>query len=215
MKDLMTGADIGTTVNFRTVGPYEARHPWPTETVVSAGGGRVFIRNAKPGSPTSYGTLFMEVYPPGAAFIRGEGSTVEECENAAWGKYQLALNCTDGRSVHDWEPREYKNGAGFCTRCKTFGADVFTGAQLGQFCDVCGEGTTYDWDMSSDKTTIFHCKKHFVQTRNDTTSNQNFLETILNGMLGDDDNDDRDDLASDKNSTEASTTPAEGDKNDE
>lgn len=159
MRDLMSRGDIGNTIDFRTRGSYEARHPWPAETIVSAGGGIVFVRNAPEGEPRSYSTLFMEVYPPGAAFIRGEGKDEAACEDAAWAKYQLALNCSDGSGSHDWEPRKYRNGAGFCSRCSTFGSKVFTGEQLGQLCRDCGAGTT--WHMEKDgEEVVWLCKEH-------------------------------------------------------
>lgn len=101
MREIITGRDIGNTINFRPEGDYEVRHPWPAETTVSAGRGVVFVRKPKDGQRASYGTLFMEVYPPGAAFIRGERENAEDCGDAAWAKYQLALNCTDGSDSHD------------------------------------------------------------------------------------------------------------------
>lgn len=161
MKAITTGEDIGTTINFRTVGDYEAQHPWPEETIVSAGRGVVFVRNTRTSSRTSYSTLFMEVYPPGAAFIRGEGETATECENAAWSKYQLAVNCSDASGTHQWEARGYKNGAGFCSRCNTFGSDVFTGDQLNQHCAMCGVGTTYHFDVLASGKCEFFCEAHY------------------------------------------------------
>jgi hypothetical protein len=161
MKAIITGDDIGTTIDFRTIGPYEAQHPWPEETVVSAGRGTVFVRKTN----ESYSTLFMEVYPPGAAFIRGEGETPGACEAAAWNKYQLAVNCTDGSGTHDWESRGWMNGAGFCSRCDTFGSSVFTGDELGQHCKVCGVGTTHHWNINPndpDGTPEFVCEEHYV-----------------------------------------------------
>lgn len=160
MREIISNKDIGSTINFRTVGPYEARHPWPAETVVSAGKGAVFVRNPKEGEPHSYTTLFMEVYPPGAAFIRGQAETPEGCENACWRKYQLALNCSDNSGSHDWEPRGYQNGAGFCSRCNTFGSEVFTGEQLGQFCATCQEPTMWHSEKNAEGELIFVCEEH-------------------------------------------------------
>ncbi|KIA72671.1 hypothetical protein ANMWB30_24390 [Arthrobacter sp. MWB30] len=161
MRDL-TGKDIGTTIDFRTQGPYEARCPWPAETHVSAGLGVVFQRNIDKTEPASYKTLFLEVYPPGASFIRGEGATPEACEDAAWKKYQLALNCTDHSGHHDWQPRGYRNGAGFCSRCNTFAARIFTGEQLGQFCEVCSTGRTFAWHTDAEsQQDIYLCQSHY------------------------------------------------------
>lgn len=136
MRDIY-GRDVGSTISFRGAIPdQEMRHPWPDETHVSAGRGVVFVR----GTTDSYRTLFIEVYPPGASFIRGEGETPEQCEDACWAKYQLALNCVEGHE-HKWAPYvtrkdgtagdRYKNGAGFCVHCNTFATEVFTRENLG------------------------------------------------------------------------------------
>lgn len=182
MHEIITGRDVGTTIDFRTVGPYEALHPWPEETVVSAGRGVVFRRRPKDGEAPSYTTLFMEVYPPGAAFIRGEGETPVDCEESAWAQYQRALGCTDGSGRHDWDPRGYRNGAGFCARCGTFGSKVFTGEQLGQRCRECGAGTTYHWETDdATSTTTFLCPDHCQPPELDDDAAVSLLEQLLSG----------------------------------
>ncbi|MCB5280579.1 hypothetical protein [Arthrobacter sp. ES1] len=193
MRALMTSEDIGTTIEFSAVfgepRTHEAKHPWPAETVVSAGSGIVFIRNAKPGEARSYTSLFMEVYPPGAAFIRGEGESPEACEDAAWAKYRRALNCTDGSGSHDWEPRDYHNGAGFCSRCNTFGSKVFTGEQLGQLCRICGAGTTYHWHTNAETgSEEFLCEEHYEEHKPPRRStSEHPLEQLLDSLLEADD----------------------------
>lgn len=142
---------VDDVIAFRNGPTHAAIHPWPADTLVSAGHGVVLVR----GEDRSYQTLFMEVYPPGASFIRGEGATVEECEASCWAQYQRALHCVDGHT-HHWEPRRtgpdgspghrYTNGAGFCRYCATFESQAFTGEQLGQHCRVCGAGTTWHAD---------------------------------------------------------------------
>lgn len=188
MREIITGRDIGTTINFRTQGEYRARHPWPAETVVSAGSGLVFVRNPREGEPTSYRTLFMEVYPPGASFIRGEGDSPESCEDAAWAKYQLARQCSDGSGIHAWEARGYRNGAGFCTRCNTFASKAFTGEQLGQLCKTCGTGTTYSWHKNEDTgAEEFLCEEHYRKRKPARrTPSENSLAQFLDS-LGDGD----------------------------
>ena len=150
------GKDVGATIDFHKFGhidgsTHEAIHPWPEDTRVSAGGGVVFAKEG------NYTTLFMEVYPPGASFIRGEGATPQECEESCWDQYQKALRCPSG--THEWESRKYRNGAGFCKHCGTFKSDAFTGEQLGQLCQTCGVGTTYHW-AEVDGKMIFQCKEH-------------------------------------------------------
>lgn len=149
------GEDIGTT-DPRT--RYEFRHPWPDETKASSGISGLVL------TPTgSYQTAFIEVYPPGASFIRGEGKDLAVCEDSAWRHYQAALCCPDTvAGEHTWEARGYRNGAGFCVRCSTFRSEVFTGEHLGQFCHVCGVGTTWDWapDPENPEKTVFTCEDH-------------------------------------------------------
>lgn len=133
MRDLR-GNDIGQAVDFRDQEPaHQTQHPWPEETTVSAGNGVVFRQNPPEGEERAYMTLFMEVYPPDASFIRGQGETKQACEDAAWAKYQLALNCTDGTGEHTWEPRHYRNGVGFCSRCNTYKSRAFTEAEVATF----------------------------------------------------------------------------------
>lgn len=157
MRAIISGEDVGTTIEFRGQGAHQAQHPWPETTIVSAGKGLVFRR----GTRESYRTLFIEVYPPGASIIRGEGETFEACENAAWTKYQNALSCPASEDgSHQWVPRGHKNGAGFCAHCNTFKSKAFTGQDLGQFCDTCGVGTTYHWDTNAAGEEIFLCEEH-------------------------------------------------------
>ncbi|MGI8306985.1 hypothetical protein [Saccharopolyspora hattusasensis] len=161
MYDIMLGRDIGDQIKFLSIDTHQARHPWPPETIVSAGKGVVVQRHPKPGEPRTHTTFFMEIYPPGAAFIRSEGQTPAECEDSAWAQYQHALDCTDGTGRHDWESRGYRNGAGFCSRCNTFDPQVFTGEQLGQHCRVCQTGTTCHWETDEATGQVsFLCADH-------------------------------------------------------
>lgn len=110
------------------------RHPWPADAYVQGGGdGIVATRSG------TYRTAFVEVFPKGQGFIRGEGPTIEAAEDAAWVKWQRHSACPG----HEYEARGYTNGAGFCRHCGAFGSKVFTGADLGQHCKVCGAGTTW------------------------------------------------------------------------
>lgn len=98
-----------------------ARHPWPDDVQVQGGEcGLVFVR----GTGDSYTTAFVEA-SPGGTFLRGEGATVEEAEDACWAKYQKVLACDGtGRPHGPFEPRHYENGSGFCTRCGAWFTNV-------------------------------------------------------------------------------------------
>jgi len=107
--------------------------PWPQGLFIQGGKhGVVLVRGGQ-----NYRTAFVEVFPAGT-FIRGEGETIAAAEQSAWEKYQAGLGCE-----HEYEPRSHTNGGGFCKSCGQFGSNVFTGEQLGQFCEVCGVGTTW------------------------------------------------------------------------
>ena len=102
----------------------EAKHPWP-ETVHVQGGARgVVFRPAASGG--AYTTAFVEASPVnGGTFIRGEGQTITEAETRAWEKYRRWEECSDGTGKHGpWESRGYQNGAGFCTKCGSWGSRV-------------------------------------------------------------------------------------------
>lgn len=112
---------------------YEVHHDWPIATLLSAGGaGIVLTANG------ARGTAFFEatVISP-STFIRGEGDTMREAENAAWSQYQGYIQCPG----HEFEARNYRNGAGFCRRCNMFKSKAFTPEDLGMSCDVCGTPT--------------------------------------------------------------------------
>lgn len=116
-----------------------AQHPWPEGTFLQGGSrGIVFQRDGG-----SYTTAFVEAFPPetdpASGFYRGEGENIAAAETAAWEKYQRASACPQ----HDWDARGYQNGAAFCRRCNKFGTKIFTGEDLGQYCQTCGIGTTW------------------------------------------------------------------------
>lgn len=108
----------------------DARHPWPNGCYIQGGSsGLVLARDGN-----HYTTAFVEAFPRNPdTFIRGEGATVADAEDAAWAKYQSYLACPG----HEYEARGYTNGAGFCRHCSMFASDVFTAEQLGQYCAVC------------------------------------------------------------------------------
>lgn len=141
----------------------EMVHNWPLDCEVQGGkSGLVFVKGGEP-----YRTAFVEAFPAGT-FIRGEGETIRDAEEAAWAKYMKRLECPG----HEWEARGYKNGAGFCKHCGTFQSKVFTPEDLGLFCKVCGVPTY--WSRENDD---FFCEEHATDRdsewfRNNTTGSQ-------------------------------------------
>lgn len=87
-----------------------ARHPWPEDLYVQGGDLGVVM------SPKgNYRTAFVEAFP--GTFLRGEGATVTEAEDACWAQYQRYLHC-DGNGPHGpMERRGYRNGGAICGRC--------------------------------------------------------------------------------------------------
>lgn len=115
-----------------------ARYPWPADCMIQGSrSGLVFVR----GTGDTYTTAFFEAFPRElSTFIRGEGADLIAAEDAAWLKYQRILTCP-GIDGHEYEPRGYKNGAGFCKHCGLFTSNVYTPTELGMFCGVCSEPT--------------------------------------------------------------------------
>jgi hypothetical protein len=85
----------------------------------------------------SYTTAFFEAFPRNPdTFIRGEGKTIEEAEENAWQELQGYLACSE----HEWEPRNYTNGAAFCKKCNLFGSKMWG---INTVCSICSHPTTY------------------------------------------------------------------------
>lgn len=127
---------------------YQVNHAWDVDAHLSAGDhGVVFTGDS------SYHTAFFEAtLNQPRTFIRGEGATIDEAEDKAWGQYQQV---TANDHVHEFEPRQHRNGAGFCKHCGLFQPKVFTPEQLNSYCDICGVGTF--WCSIGDR--VF-CRDH-------------------------------------------------------
>lgn len=153
-------------------GTYPVQYDWDSfgDSELYLQGGTRGIVFRKDGS--SYRTAFVELFVAGS-FFRGEGESLEEAESAIWNKYNKSVSCGE----HVWEPRGYHNGGGFCKYCNTFRSNVFTGEQLGQFCHICGVGTTYSWNSDN----IFGCEHHPV--REESTSVIGKMFEALNPVM--------------------------------
>ena len=134
-------------------------HPWPDDCFIQGGkSGLVLNRTGD-----NYTTAFVEAFPRSPdTFIRGEGATVELAEDAAWAKYQKYEACPSPTGDHEYETRGYKNGAGFCKHCNMFASHVFTLADIGSVCFICG--TDY-YDEVGDRLV---CEKHSPPTYSET-----------------------------------------------
>lgn len=152
--------------NSDSQSPYDCKMAWPEDCFVQCGGsGIVFIGNDSifdnpietvvsamiDYSPKPhYTTAFFEAFTNNPdTFIRGEGETVEMAEQNAWDKFQRYVKCPG----HDFERRDYKNGAGFCKHCGMFKSKAFEPLTK---CCVC-EKPTYH---SCDKINLWYCEEH-------------------------------------------------------
>lgn len=185
---------LGTTTTRLSYGRYVLTRPWPLDCMVQAGSsGLVVLR----GTGDSYTTAFFEAFPLNpATFLRGEGPTVADAEDAAWVKYQKVQSCPGSRG-HEFETRGYRNGAGFCIHCGMFASGVFDVKVVGHPCKVCGVGT--NWVNEGDD---WFCKEHDPHPNRygvhfdddsdeleiDTADFDEALRTVLTrlGNLGDD-----------------------------
>lgn len=130
--------------------PVEAQHPWPEDVFIQGGTGGLVLGNP------SYRTAFVEVFHESFRFVRGEGETWQEAEDACWAKVQKHLACGE----HEYEPRQYKNGGGVCKKCGSFHGDVFTPEQLGLFCAACGIPTFWHSEHRDEVEEFFLCESH-------------------------------------------------------
>lgn len=90
----------------------QARYPWPEDLYLQGGKHGLVLTE----SGNDYTTAFVEAFPD-RTFIRGEGKTVAEAEDAAWAQYQRMVHCPKHPEHGPFERRQYRNGAGFCTEC--------------------------------------------------------------------------------------------------
>lgn len=89
----------------------QAQHPWPEGMFIQGGkSGVVFTPDG------DYRTAFVEAFPD-RVFLRGEGATIADAEDACWARYQTLVNCPAHPEHGPFEAREYTNGVGYCTQC--------------------------------------------------------------------------------------------------
>jgi len=86
-------------------------------------------------------------------FIRGEGATINDAENKAWEQFNKIINC----ECHEFERRDYDNGAGFCKNCGLFKSDAFEPTTKCKFC----LNTTYYMRLTDNEMCCEECSKDF------------------------------------------------------
>jgi hypothetical protein len=110
---------------------HESPHDYGDVFVQGGETGVVFVAGGE-----HYLTAFVECATEDT-FLRGEGKTLAEADDACWAKLQAYLGCAG----HEFEPRRYRNGGGICKHCGQFRARAFTAEQLGLLCSTCGAAT--------------------------------------------------------------------------
>lgn len=94
------------------------RHPWPEHCFVQGGSTGVALRP----DGTPYRTAFVEVFPAEPrTFLRGEGVSIQEAEDACWAIYQRVIACAH----KEFDRAGYTNGGGLCKTCGMFWAEAF------------------------------------------------------------------------------------------
>jgi hypothetical protein len=123
----------GHPMNFGWEPEYSPVKAWPADCFVQWGSsGVVLSRNP---NKESYRTAFFEAFPNDPpTFIRGEGATVAAAEVAAFAKWEKYLSCLG----HEFERRDYRNGAGFCKHCGLFRSGAFEPLET---CCICNTPT--------------------------------------------------------------------------
>lgn len=126
-------------------GEYECKKEWDDDCFVQCGDNGVVL--SKKGN---YRTAFFEAFPKNPkTFIRGEGETIEEAEEKAWKQLEKYRACPK----HEFERRDYTNGAGFCKHCNLFVSKCFKPSTT---CKICGKPTY--WTCNKDNE--WYCKEH-------------------------------------------------------
>lgn len=139
-----------TVIKMSMSDPWTSPHDYPPGYIQGGRKGIVFSSNG------NYRTAFIEFFPAEDSMVRGEGKTIEEADDDLWEKLARQNACPE----HEYEPRGYTNGAGFCKHCKKFKSKCFTAEELGQFCRECGVPTGVKDGRFFPATKDFACSEH-------------------------------------------------------
>lgn len=94
------------------------RHRWPADVFVQGGSRGLVVGRSL---DDVYQTAFVEAFPRNPdTFLRGEGKTIADAEDALWAKYERMNGCAAAPAHGPFEARQYRNGGGFCTVCGTW-----------------------------------------------------------------------------------------------
>lgn len=124
---------------------YEPRHEWNCQTV------------SRPGWEPTGKRAHFEAYPNDPkTFLRGEGDTERDAEDAAWAEL-LRYRACEGHEYTSRDPwgGRYWNGGGFCIHCKMFACDVFSSLESPVTCAYCGTPTDFLMVEDPDKSFAF------------------------------------------------------------
>lgn len=99
---------------------------------------------------------YFEIYSknPDSYFSSPSAKTLEEAERLGYEKFLNYVNCTG----HEFERRNYKNGAGFCKHCGLFKSKAFLPSTL---CTICKEPTNFAYDSEKN----YYCKIHEIEIK--------------------------------------------------
>lgn len=139
-----------TVIKMSMSEPWTSPHDYPPGYIQGGRTGIVFSAKG------NYRTAFIEFFPAEDSMLRGEGKTIEEADEDLWAKLAKQNACPG----HEYEPRNYQNGAGFCKHCNKFKSKCFTAEDLGQFCRECGVPTGVKDGRYFPATKDFACPEH-------------------------------------------------------
>lgn len=119
--------------------PQPATLDWPEGTTLQY----TYHPNKTTGKPYYIEAFTKQPY----TMFTAHGKTLKEVETLAWKSYRKAIECEN----HEWEARNYRNGAGFCKHCNLFRSGVLP---IKEKCAICNERTYYTYYID------WYCEEH-------------------------------------------------------
>ena len=130
-------------------GDYDCQQNWPADIFLQCGEKGIVISRNK--DTPSYRTAFFEAFPKEpSSFIRGEGSTLEDAELAAFKKYEKIMACGE----HEYKRRD-NSEHGICMKCKLFTSHCFPPIHS---CATCNKpNVNYGFQDNH------YCQEHYIE----------------------------------------------------